>query len=47
MDTFYAKINELFQSIINKNESIISEIDVVKEKCAQMLDELIFVPEVV
>jgi len=40
MEGFYAKIKQQFASVIYKNEAIISEVETVKEKFAQMLDNL-------
>ena len=40
MEGFYAKINQLLSNVVSKNEAIISEIETVKEKWAEMLDKL-------
>ena len=40
MEAFYAKINQLFTSVTNKNEAIIADVEQVKEQCTQMLEKL-------
>ena len=40
MEAFYSRVCQLFTSVINKNEAVISEIEEIKTKCSQMLEQL-------
>ena len=40
MEAFYSRVGQLFTSVINKNEAVITEIDEIKTKCSEMLEQL-------
>jgi hypothetical protein len=40
MEAFYSRVCQLFSSVIDKNEAIIIEIEEIKTKCSEMLEQL-------